>query len=413
MKRSIILFLLILVGIIGFSEEGANAENIRNVILVSWDGVQMGHLLDLMEAGNLPNLKQLINEGKYTKIDIPPFIKVEENGEQVIVGLKNLFQIKREDVIYYECAVTDSGHARMLTGKWNCETGVFEEWGRNLLGIDFICGNNFKTVKDGLTIMEIIRAKKPEIYVGVTSSRRSDNREIREQYEELTGIFKGWGDDEIYVSVKSEDFKAVGDHGFYSTTFKYAEEDLDYFFDSQKIPQRLLGFYKDKCHIPVYDETTQKIIGLGELKDAFVAQKAISFIKKIATQNQFFLFTHFCEPDLFGHFYGENSDGYSKAIVSNDAALGIIINGLKNLGIYDETLIIVTTDHGATEDASGATFIYKEEKKWLDQLGPLHGDLDTNNHLIWMANNKFNSLPYNVVYQTDIVPFILNVLGIE
>lgn len=305
----------------------------------------------------------------------------------------------------------------MLTGRWNCETGVFTP--TTHVWIDYLCGNNFKTVNDGLTLMEIIEEKKPDIYTGVVASRHSDLRSYIEKYKKLLAIFRGWGDEEIYIA-KTERMSAIGSHGFYSTTFKNAEDDLDFFFDSEKIPPRLRKIYKNASYIHLYDPSSHKLLALVELKDDFVAKKALDFIKSISPQNQFFLFIHFCEPDLFGHFYGENSEEYSEAIISNDQALGSIINGLKKIdaftpglkSLYDETLIIVTTDHGATEDAPPAKIIEKQGKKWLISLGPLHGAMDSDNHLIWMVNNKYKSLPSKIL-QTEIVPFILKVLGLQ
>jgi hypothetical protein len=413
MRRGIILFFLIWAIIGAFKEGEVLGENIRNVILISWDGTQRNHLKELLDKGKLPHLAELISEGTFTEIEIPPFIR---DKDEKVTAITNPLQMKLEDEIYYEQAVTDAGHARMLTGKWNVLTDVFEsiphEW------IDYLCGNNLKIVKDGLTIMEIIKERRPDIYTGVLAARHADLRNYTDNYDKLLAVFRGWGDEEIYT-VKLEGIGAIGSHGFYSTTFKNAEDDLDLFFDSEKIPPILRRFYKNNCYAHLYDASTNKLLALIELKDDFVAKKAVNFIKRIAPQNQFFLFIHFCEPDCFGHFYGENSDEYSKAIISNDEALGIIVKGLKEVdafnsdlkSLYEETLIIITTDHGANEDASPANIVEKLGKKWLIKLGPLHGNMDSDNHLIWMVNNKDKSLPYRIL-QTEITPIILDVFGI-
>ncbi len=63
----------------------------------------------------------------------------------------------------------------------------------------------------------------------------------------------------------------------------------------------------------------------------------------------FFAFFHFSDPDHAGHTYGENSRAYSEAIQLCDRWLGEIVAKLKELGIYEETLIYISTDHGFDE----------------------------------------------------------------
>mgnify|MGYP000185601159 FL=1 len=389
------------------SSQLQNYSEIRNVILISWDGVQRRHLLELYNQGKLPNLQGLAEEGNLINITIAPFVKVED-GKPIIV--KNISEMQIEDVIFHEVAVTDSGHARMLTGRWSHLTGIFKRSGNQL--IDYVAGNNLEVVTDGLTIMELLK-NKAGFKVGVASARHADLRKLIEQYGTVIGVFRGWGTDEIYVFMNASGFSAVGHHGFFSTTFNNSLPDLDFFFDSDwfvKNPPAnpyLYGYF------PAWDLETGKFVYLAELNAQTVAYAAMEWVATVKDEN-FFLFVHFCEPDLFGHLYGENSEAYSQAIIRDDEALGLIVDKLKSLGIYDETLILVTTDHGATENATGSTFYLDEQgRKWLISLGPLHGKVDQDNHIIWLVNNKFKSLPYQVTYQTDIVPLILRVLGVS
>lgn len=112
MKKRIIFFLLSWILIVGFRGDEILGENIRNVILISWDGVQRNHMQELLKAGKLPNLSQLIKEGALTEIYIHPFIKYNSEDKKptpVIYPLRTT----AKDEIYYEQAVTDAGHARM------------------------------------------------------------------------------------------------------------------------------------------------------------------------------------------------------------------------------------------------------------------------------------------------------------
>ncbi len=64
---------------------------------------------------------------------------------------------------------------------------------------------------------------------------------------------------------------------------------------------------------------------------------------------RFFIFALFNDIDYFGHEFGENSPQYNDAIVSADACLGRIVSTLRELGLYDDTRIYITADHGFDE----------------------------------------------------------------
>jgi len=86
----------------------------------------------------------------------------------------------------------------------------------------------------------------------------------------------------------------------------------------------------------------------GLVKNDVVGKRAIELIERHKDE-RFFFFVHFAEVDSNGHGYGENSAEYNNALVSSDYWTGQIMNKLKELGIYDSTLIYVTADHGFDE----------------------------------------------------------------
>ncbi|MHC4981671.1 MAG: alkaline phosphatase family protein, partial [Planctomycetota bacterium] len=72
-------------------------------------------------------------------------------------------------------------------------------------------------------------------------------------------------------------------------------------------------------------------------------------------------FVHFAEVDTSGHGHDENSKQYNDALVSNDKWTGKIIDKLKELGLYDKTLVYITADHGFDEGRkshSNAPFVF-------------------------------------------------------
>jgi len=65
------------------------------------------------------------------------------------------------------------------------------------------------------------------------------------------------------------------------------------------------------------------------------------------------MFVHFPDGDLAGHEYGWMSSSQKWAYQNDDRKLGLIIQSLKDHGMYDDTIIIVTSDHGGHDHTHG------------------------------------------------------------
>ncbi len=87
----------------------------------------------------------------------------------------------------------------------------------------------------------------------------------------------------------------------------------------------------------------------GYMKDAKVGKRALDLLDAYRG-DPFFFFVHFAEIDHKGHHAGDGTPEQKKAYVSADAWTGRIIDKLVELGIYDETLVYVTSDHGFDRD---------------------------------------------------------------
>lgn len=83
----------------------------------------------------------------------------------------------------------------------------------------------------------------------------------------------------------------------------------------------------------------------GLLKDDKVGKAALKLLDK-HVDDRFFFFVHFAEIDHRGHHSGEDSEKTHQAYLSADRWLGKIVGKLEKLGIHDETLVYVTSDHG-------------------------------------------------------------------
>ena len=68
------------------------------------------------------------------------------------------------------------------------------------------------------------------------------------------------------------------------------------------------------------------------------------------TNRPTFLASYFNDVDNAGHGYGPEAEETKTAIRSIDNEIGILINGLKDRGIFDEVNIMIVSDHGMTEN---------------------------------------------------------------
>jgi hypothetical protein len=70
--------------------------------------------------------------------------------------------------------------------------------------------------------------------------------------------------------------------------------------------------------------------------------------------NPFFITLYDPEPDEMAHEHGDQSQQYLSAIERADNQIGRIMDMLRELGVYDQTLIVITPDHGMTGFDHGA-----------------------------------------------------------
>ena len=106
---------------------------------------------------------------------------------------------------------------------------------------------------------------------------------------------------------------------------------------------------------------------------------------------------HFPEPDLTGHKKGWMSKEYIRALEKVDNAIGVIIDSLLKAGIYNETFVVITSDHGGK--------------------GKKHKDPDPEVITIpWIAFGKGVKKDYKIkekVYIYDTAATVLSALGIN
>lgn len=111
--------------------------------------------------------------------------------------------------------------------------------------------------------------------------------------------------------------------------------------------------------------------GKGEYDTAL---KAAAYIEKT---KPLFTFIHLDHVDHAGHKYGHGSDHYYHSVEVADSLIGIIYDGVKAAGIEDETLILITADHGGVGYGHGGETLAEIEIPFI-----LFGKGVKQNHII-------------------------------
>ncbi len=96
------------------------------------------------------------------------------------------------------------------------------------------------------------------------------------------------------------------------------------------------------------------------------------------------MFVHFSDPDEYGHADGWMSKEYLRGVKESDRCLGTLLAALHESGLEDQTLVIVTADHGGHGKAhSGAHSDIDLEIPWIasgpgvDRDAVLDADVNT------------------------------------
>ncbi|MBW8002787.1 MAG: sulfatase-like hydrolase/transferase [Planctomycetes bacterium] len=123
-----------------------------------------------------------------------------------------------------------------------------------------------------------------------------------------------------------------------------------------------------------YDDRFDEVLkttGINERRGAETTKHAVQWLDDHADE-KFFLFLHYYDPHLeyvppepFKTDYADNL--YAGEIAYTDKCIGQVIDKLKQLGIYDSTLIIIAGDHGEMlgehQEGTHSYFIYQAAVK--------------------------------------------------
>jgi hypothetical protein len=278
--------------------------------------------------------------------------------------LKNLASLREEGCeitlrITDHIPATDPGQACIETG-----------YGPNITGIDknYFGSTVKRSIPQGLTTTERIKA----VY-GVSWK---------------TALVMPWTQNFVNVTDTAD------------SVFWNQREETDYWFSSENVTWSESAQEKDNFAIGWGGFNT------ALLRANYTASKLAEFIYE-NKDNNFYGAIHFVEPDFRGHTFSESippesveiSPQYKQSLIECDDALGIIIDALKDVGMYNETVVLVTTDHGFRYQAHGPP-AYPFGMPDVTEIWLVSNDPEVTNELGWGLQN-------------DLSPTCLGLAGID
>jgi predicted AlkP superfamily pyrophosphatase or phosphodiesterase len=117
------------------------------------------------------------------------------------------------------------------------------------------------------------------------------------------------------------------------------------------------------------------------------------------------MFVHFPNGDIAGHNFGWMSRKQLETYANNDQSFGYILDSLKSRGMYDNTLIIVTSDHGGHDTTHGLNIPEDMTIPWIvSGPGILPMQLTTQVHTMDTAATAAFALGLPIPPEWDGVP---------
>jgi predicted AlkP superfamily pyrophosphatase or phosphodiesterase len=151
--------------------------------------------------------------------------------------------------------------------------------------------------------------------------------------------------------------RVIGENGIFPTVFqlfreKYPEAESGCIYDWDGIK-----YLVDTLSLNYHEQSPDyKAVpdGLCKMAVRYVAEKKPAFAAII-----------FDEPDHVGHQDGHDTPEYYATLTRLDGYIGQIIEAVKAAGFYDETIFIVTADHGGINKGHGGKTMLEMETPFI------------------------------------------------
>jgi predicted AlkP superfamily pyrophosphatase or phosphodiesterase len=96
--------------------------------------------------------------------------------------------------------------------------------------------------------------------------------------------------------------------------------------------------------------------------DSATATEAAHYIRE---EKPNLLFVHFSDVDGVGHNIGHNTPEYYKQMTTMDGYVKQLLDAVHEAGIADETIVILTSDHGGINKGHGGKTLMEVEIPWI------------------------------------------------
>jgi hypothetical protein len=302
MRNTSLWFLLVALIALPARAQEAKPAMANNAIIMGWDGAHRDHVKALLKEGKLPNLQKLIGEGTLVDVDVTS-------------GATD----------------TKAGWTQILTGYRPEITGVYNN-------------GRFRDVPAGYSVFERLRATfgADGIATVAVIGKKGHCGEVDAPFKRPYDPAK-----DVPTAKPGKKNGKAKQPGLKAQGRRIVEEGGAKYLVFDGSPYYTMHNNVDEWHF-------------GLTQDVKVGDKALEMLDKYG-KKPFFFFVHCAEVDHSGHQHGEPSKEYNDAIISGDTQLGRIVDKLKQLGVYDKTLIYVTADHGFDVGGKGhgyAPFVF-------------------------------------------------------
>lgn len=119
--------------------------------------------------------------------------------------------------------------------------------------------------------------------------------------------------------------------------------------------------------------------------DAAVTAKATAYL---TTKKPMLLFAYYGNADHVGHEKGFGGVEYMAALTAIDKEVKTLMDALRSAGLYDETTVLMVTDHGATANGHGGESMSEIEVPWI-----IAGKAVAARGVLHQPNNSMNTAP--------------------
>lgn len=136
--------------------------------------------------------------------------------------------------------------------------------------------------------------------------------------------------------------RVLNENGHFPTMFSLARE---------AHPDAEIGLsYMWRGILPVVDTAALSVYEHFETDDEGAEAETVWADKYLKEKKPLLAMFYFDMPDGAGHSKGWGSPEYHDRLTKLDALIERIVNSVKEAGIYDDSVIILTTDHGGTPE---------------------------------------------------------------